>query len=117
MSSATQQRQTEPAGALTEKFSKKRSIEQCIRQDDKDFTVDVPFNAQNNHVYGLDKKDKIPGNRLFHHANKQPKKVMVSACVTWKGATKPFYVNKNGLKVSAKTYKKHLEKQLFLEVD
>ena len=42
---------------------------------------------------------------------------MVSACVTWKGATKPFYVNKNGLKVSAKTYKKHLEKQLFLKVD
>ena len=42
---------------------------------------------------------------------------MVSACVTWKGATKPFFVNENGLKVNAKTYKKHLEKQLFPEVD
>ena len=117
MSSATQQRRTEGAGALAEKFSKKRSIERCVWQNEKDFTVDVPFNAQNNHVYGMDKKDKIPGNRLFHHANKQSKKVMVSACVTWKGATKPFFVNENGLKVNAKTYKKHLEKQLFPEVD
>ena len=79
--------------------------------------MDVPFNAQNNGVYGMDKKDKIPGNRLFHHANKQSEKIMVSACVTWKGATKPFFVNENGLKVNAKTYKKHLEKQLFPEVD
>ena len=117
MSSATQQRRTERAGALAEKFSKKRSIERCVWQDEKYFPVDVPFNAQNNRVYGMDKKDKIPGNRLFHHANKQSKKVMVSACVTWKGATKPFFVNENGLKVNAKTYKKHLEKQLFPEVN
>ena len=102
MSSATQQRRTERAGALAEKFSRKRSIERCVWQDEKDFTVDVPFNAQNNHVYGMDKKDKIPGNQLFHHANKQSKKAMVSACVTWKGATKPFVVNENGLKVNAK---------------
>ena len=32
-------------------------------------------------------------------------------------ATKTFFVNENGLKVNAKTYKKHLEKQLFPEVD
>ena len=100
MSSATQQRQTERTGALAEK---KRSIERCIWQDKKDFMVDVPFNAQNNRVYGMDKKDKIPGNQLFHHTSKQYKKVMVSACVTWKGATKPFFVNENSLKVNAKT--------------
>ena len=111
MSSATQQRQAERAGALTEKFSRKRSIERCVWQDENDFTVDVPFNVQNNRVYGMDKKDKIPGNRLFHHGNKQSKKVMVSACKTL------FCVDENGLKVIAKTYKKHLEKQLFPEVD
>ena len=88
MSSATQQQQTERTGALAEK---KRSIERCIWQDKKDSMVDVPFNAQNNRVYGMDKKDKIPGNQLFHHTSKQSKKVMVSACVTWKGATKPFF--------------------------
>ena len=64
----------------------------------------------------MDKKDKIPGNRLFHHANKQSEKIMVPACVTWKGATKPFFVNEDGLKVNAKAYQKHLEKQLFPEV-
>ena len=64
----------------------------------------VPFNAQNYRVYVMDKKDKIPGNRLFHHANKQSKKVMVSVCVTWKCATKLFFVNENSLKVNAKTY-------------
>ena len=42
---------------------------------------------------------------------------MVSACVTWKAATKPFLVNENGLKVSANIYKKHLEKQFFPEVE
>ena len=69
--------------------------------------MDVLFNAQNNRVYGMDKKYKIPGNRLFHHASKQSKKVMVSVSVTWKSATKPFFVNENGLKVNAKTFKKH----------
>ena len=97
MSSSTQQRRTERAGVLAEKFSIKRSIERCAWQDEKDFTVDVPFTAQNNRVYGMDNKDKIPGNLLFHHGNKQSKKAMVSACVTWKGATKPFFVNENGL--------------------
>ena len=77
--------------SLGRKILKKRSIEQCLWQDKKDFTVDVPFNAQNNRVYGMDKKDKTPVNRLFHHANKQYKKVMVSACVTWKGTTNLFF--------------------------
>ena len=83
-SSTTQQQWTDRAGALTEKFSKKRSIERGVWQDEKNFKVDFPFNDQNNGVYGMDKKDKIPCNQLFHHANKQPKKVMVSACVTRK---------------------------------
>ena len=116
MSSATQQRWTEWAGALAETFSKKRSIKRCVWQDEKDFT-DVPFNAQNNRVYGMDKKDKIPGNQLFNHANKQSKKVVISAWVPWKDATKPFFVNESSLKVNEKTYKKHSEKQLFPEVD
>ena len=42
---------------------------------------------------------------------------MISACVTWKDATKPFFVNENRLKVNAKIDKKHLENQLFPEVD
>ena len=42
---------------------------------------------------------------------------MVSACVTWKGALKPFSVNDKGLKVNSKTYKKNLEKELLPEVN
>lgn len=42
---------------------------------------------------------------------------MVSAFVTWKGATKPNFVNNKSMKVNFKTYKKHLEKELFPEVN
>ena len=35
-----------------------------------------------------------------------------TACLTWNGATKPFFVNSNGVKVNAKSYKSHLQKQL-----
>ena len=38
---------------------------------------------------------------------------MVSACVRWKGATKPFLLNDKGLKVNSRTCKKNLEKSLF----
>ena len=37
---------------------------------------------------------------------------MVSACITWYGATKSFFVNNKGLEVNAKRYKTHLEKEL-----
>ena len=37
---------------------------------------------------------------------------MVSMCISWHGATKPFFVNEKNLKVNAQRYKKHLEKQL-----
>ena len=68
-------------------------------------------------LYGFEDKDNIQDNRLFHHTNRQSKKVMISACVTWKGAKKPFFVNHKGLKVISKTYKKHLEKELLAKVN
>ena len=37
---------------------------------------------------------------------------MVSACLTWNGATKPFFVNGCGVKMNAKVYKQHLQKEL-----
>ena len=116
MSAGTKERRTNRAGALAERFSENaRSIENCVWQDEKDFTVDIPLNSQNGRVYGVGCKASIVDNRLFHQSNKQSK--MVSACVTWNGATKPFFVNEKGLKVNAKFYKKHLEKQLLPEVD
>ena len=41
---------------------------------------------------------------------------MVSAVISWYGATKPFFVNENGIKVNKENYCKHLRKQLFPEI-
>ena len=37
----------------------------------------------------------------------------MSAVWTWFGLTKPLFVNKKGLKVSAENFRKHLKKELF----
>ena len=42
---------------------------------------------------------------------------MVSAYVTWNGATKPFFVNDKGIKMNSKLYKKHLEKELIPDIE
>ena len=36
---------------------------------------------------------------------------MVSAAISWYGATKPFFVNENGIKVNKETYCKHFFKK------
>ena len=80
----TRLRRTERAKALAERFgSNKRKIEKCVWQDEKD----VP---QNSRVFGDDRKSDIDDSRFFHQLNKQSVKVMVSACITWNGVTKPF---------------------------
>eukprot|EP00111_Clytia_hemisphaerica_P015309 TCONS_00045177-protein len=108
----TKKRRTERSGALAERFSHKRSVEKCVFQDEKDFTLDVLINSQNSRVYSQGKKADVPDKRLYHEKNRQSKKVMVSACVTWHGATKPFFVTNNNVKVNAKRYKTHLQKYL-----
>lgn len=67
---------------VAERFENKRSIERCVWQDEKNFTVQVPLNPQNSCVYGTNKKEDIKANRLFHHSSKQSVKAMVSACLT-----------------------------------
>ena len=57
--------------------------------DEKDFTLQVPLNHQNDRVYGACEKKEISAKRLSRCHNKQSIKVMVSSCVTWNGATKP----------------------------
>ena len=103
MSSGTQEAPRKRAGALTVRFRKSCSVEKCISQNEKDLILDAPLDSQNSRVYGFENKDNIQNNRLFHHTNKQSKKVMVSACVTGKGTTKPLFVNDKGLKVNFKT--------------
>ena len=68
-------------------------------------------------VYGFENQDNIQDNQLFHHTNRQSEKIMVSTWVTWKRATKQFFVNDKGLKVNSKIYKKYLEKEFLPEVN
>ena len=42
MSSGTQERRTKSAGAIADTFKKIRSVEKCVWQDEKDFTLDFP---------------------------------------------------------------------------
>ena len=79
MTEGTKKRRTERAGALAERFSSKRSIEKCVWQDEKDFTLEVPMNHQNSRVYGKTQKRDIADQRLFHNKNRQFKIVMVLA--------------------------------------
>ena len=79
-------------------------------EDEKDFTLDVPVNLQNDRVYGKGKKSDVPDENLFASTNKMSRKVMVSAAISWYGATKPFFVNENGIKVNKENYCKYLKK-------
>ena len=113
MNNGTRDRSTVISRNLAERFDRNpRLVEKFAYQDEKDFTLKVPTNIQNNRVYFKGKKDQVPDENLFHQTNKQSIKVMVSACLTWNGATKPFFVNGSGVKVNAQTYKRHLQKEL-----
>ena len=88
-------------------------IEKNSMQDEKDFTIDVPANLQNDRVHRKGKKSDVPDENLIQSTNKMSRKVMLSAAISWYGATKPVFVNENGIKVNKENYCKHLKKQLF----
>ena len=68
-------------------------------------------------MYGNGSKSEIDDARLFQQTIKQSKKVTLSVCVTWNGATKPFFVNDKDIKMNSKLYKKHLEKELIPDIE
>ena len=88
-------------------------IKKTVWQDEKDFTLEVPVNLQNDRVYGEEKKSDIPDENLLIMTNKISKKVMISAAILWNGATKSFLLSNNGIKVNKENY---LRKELFLAV-
>ena len=113
INNGTRDRRTIRSGNLAQCFDlNPRLVEKFAYQDEKHFTLEVPTNIQNNRVYFKGKKDQVPDENLFHQKDKQSIKVMVSACLLWNGATKPFFVNGCGVKMNAKTYKLHLQKEL-----
>ena len=83
LNNVTRERRTIRSRNLAESFDcNPRLVEKFAYQDEKDFTLKVPTNIQNNRVYLQGKKDQAPDENLFHQKNKQFIKVMVSACLT-----------------------------------
>ena len=111
MNDGSRNRRYARAIALDKKFERNtRMIEKTVWQD---VTLHVPFNLQNDQVYGTGKKSDVPDENLFASTIKMSRKVIVSTVISWYGATKPFCVNENGIKVNKENYCKHLKKQLF----
>ena len=79
-------------------------IEKTVWQDEKDFTLDVPVNLKNDRVYGKGTKSDVPVENLFASTNKMSRKFMISAAISWYGATKPFLENDNGITVNKENY-------------
>ena len=114
MDDGARERRTVRAANLAEKFGgNPRMIERAVFQDESEFPLEIPINHQNNRVYYKGKKKDIPEKNLCHQGNRQTKKVMVSAALTWHGVTRPFFVNCKGIKVNGHNYVQHLKKQLF----
>ena len=88
-------------------------IKKTVWQDEKDFTLEVPVNLQNDRLYGEEKKSDIPDENLLIMTSKISKKVMISPAILWNGATKSFLLSNNGIKVNKENY---LRKELFLAV-
>ena len=79
----TQSRRETHACSLRERFeSNIQVIRKTVWQNEKDFTVEVPINLQNDHVYGKGKKSDIPDETLLRLTKKMSKKVMVSAAIS-----------------------------------
>ena len=88
------------------------SVRRMCFQDEKDFTLQVPLNRQNNRCYTQGTKRDIPIQRLCQPTNKFSQKLMVSCCVSYQGVTQPFFVNPQRSKVNGVTYTEHLQNDL-----
>ena len=92
-------------------------IEKTVWQDEKDFTLDIPVNLQNDRAYGKGKKSDAPDVNWFASTNKMSRKNLDSAAISGPVPRNGvFFVNESGIKVNKENYRKHLQKQLFLVI-
>ena len=97
MNSACHKRRDKCAGKLLQCFSI-HSLPWIVFQDEKDFSLQVPTNRQNNRVYFNGPKKEVQSECLCSEENKFSKKVMVSTVIPWKGVSQPFFIGGNGIK-------------------
>ena len=76
--------------------------------DEKDFTLEVARNRQNDVVYGKSKMD-MPISSLYHETSRFTKKIMVSGGVSWNGKAKIHFIDTTKTKVNSENYQKLLE--------
>lgn len=74
--------------------SLQNDVKKIVFTDEKDFTLEVVKNHQNDRVYGSN-KSAISSSRLYREASRFSKKVMVSAGVSWYGKTRIRFVDCN----------------------
>lgn len=98
-------RRAERAKKLSRRFTI-HSLPRLVFQDEKDFTLQVKTNRQNNRVYDSGSKKDVDPKRLFSEKNKQSVKVMVSAIFSWKG------VSEHQIKVNSDSYLVNLRDEL-----
>ena len=67
--SACRKRRAEPAGKLLQRFSI-HSLPRLVFQDEKDFSLQVPTNRQNNRVYFNGPKKNVQPESLYSKGNK-----------------------------------------------
>ena len=87
---------------LDKRFTKK-DVERMIFTDEKDFTIKVAWNCQNDVVYGHKKKE-IPVGRLYHDTSRFSKKVKVSGRVSMRGKTWIHFIDPSKTKVNSECY-------------
>ena len=107
MNSACRKKRAERTRKLIQRFPI-HSSPRLVFQDEKVFPLQVPTNPQNNRAYFNGPKKRVQSEWLYSKGNIFSKKVMVSAVITWKGVSQPFFIGGNGIKVNAASYLKHL---------
>ena len=67
--------------------------------DEKDYSLDITKNRQNDRVYGPSKKADIAPNRLYHESSTLSKKYVVCAGVFGQGKTNIHFIDTQRAKV------------------
>ena len=89
----------------------KKDVERMNFTDEKDFTIEIARNRQNDVLYGHKKKE-IPVGGLYHETTRFSKKVVVSAGVSMRGKTRIQFIDTSKTNVNSECYTKLLDGNL-----
>jgi len=108
------ERRVERSRLLTERYDQ-QDVEMMCFQDEKDFSLQLPINSQNDRLNTTGLKRDIHPDRLFHKSNRFSKKLTVSCVISYQGISRPFFINPQLAKVNSEFYVNHLQEDLLPE--